>query len=398
MDFDYIIIGAGASGVCCAINAAKRNKRVLLLEHKDRILKKLLVTGNGRCNFTNINASVENYTCEDKDFLNYLFSKYSPRDIIDFFDSIGIVAKEEKKGKVYPRSLQASSVVDALRKTLEYLNVNVKVDFKIDNIHSKNGIYYVNEYSAKKLVIATGGNSYKELGSDGSGYNIAKKFGHSITELKPVMVQLKAEAEYVKGLEGIRQDVMLQVFKKEKLLRKDFGELLFTTTGISGPTVFNLSYLTALHGFDLDFVIDFMPEISKEELVSLLLKRREKLFYLELTDFLNGIVHKKLGMFLLKKSNIEKLNEPIYILEDNDIEYIAKNLKEYRIRCYDSLGFKQAQVTAGGVDTREINHNFESKKHKNLYFIGEILDVFGDCGGYNLQYAFASGLLVGGSE
>ncbi len=395
MVFDYIIIGAGASGCICAIEALKKGKKVLLIEHKDRILKKVLVTGNGRCNFTNKNASFKNYYGNNKELIKNLFKKYDSNCVIKYFEELGILAREEAKGKMYPNSMQASSIVDAIRNSLEYLGVTLLVNTEIEKAYKKGDIFYVNEYKGKKLVISTGGCSYKQLGSDGSGYDIAKSFGHTLTKLNPVLVQLMAEKEYVKGLEGIRQDVDLKVYKDDKLLRSDFGELLFTPYGISGPTIFNTSYLTALYGFDLDFVVDFMPEINKEKLKEYLLERRDKLYFLEAVDFLNGVLHKKLGMFLLKKSGLDKLNIPCYEIKDKYLDSLVENIKAYKIKAYDTMGFKQAQVTAGGIDSDEVDISFQSKIHKNLYFIGEVLDIFGDCGGYNLQFAFASGLSVG---
>lgn len=398
MVFDYIIIGAGASGVTAAISLAEKNKKVLLIEHKDRILKKLLVTGNGRCNFTNINAKSSNYYSENSNLVNELFSKYTSEDIIKFFEKIGILSVVLENGKVYPKSLQASSVVDMLKIYLEHKNVEVKLDFKIDKIVKKDNLFHIKDFKSKKLVIATGGNSYKQLGSDGSGYELAKKFGHSITELRPVLVQLKTEKEYVKGLEGIKQEVVLTCKIKDKVLREDKGELLFTSYGVSGPVIFNQSVLTAKYGFSLDFYIDFLPEYNYKELFDILKERKEKLAYLELTDYLNAIVNKKLGMFLLKKSGIDKLNKSVNSIDDKILNELVKNLKEYKFKAYDTSGFAQAQVTAGGVNTKEINEKtLESKLVKNLYFCGEILDVYGDCGGYNLQFAFASGLLIGDS-
>lgn len=396
MVFDYIIIGAGASGSVCAIELLKKGKKVLIIEHKDRILKKVLVTGNGRCNFTNKNATEFNYYGNNRELIKNTLKKYDPYYIINYFENLGILAKEENRGKMYPNSLQASSIVDVLRNQLEYLSCSIVYSTEIEKCYKKNDIFYVNEYKSKNLIIATGGNSYKELGSDGTGYIIAKSFGHTITELKPVLVQLQTEKEYVKGLEGIRQDVNLSVLNKGKFLRADFGELLFTPYGISGPTVFNLSYLTALYGFDLEFIIDFMPSMNNYELYDYLVKRRDTLYFMEALDFLNGVVHKKLGMFLFKKSGLEKLNIPIYEISDKIIKNLVENIKKYTIKVFDTTGFKKAQVTAGGVDSIEVDLNFQSKKHKNLYFIGEILDIFGDCGGYNLQFAFASALLVGG--
>lgn len=391
MIYDYIIIGAGASGVLACINLIRNGKKVLLIEKTDRILKKILVTGNGRCNFTNINASPKNYYSQKSGFVDYLFTKYPPEKIIQFFNDLGLEAIEENFGKMYPRSFQASSVVDVLRFELEKLNAEILLNYDIKNI-SYGNLFHIDEYTSKNVIIAVGGNSYNSF----NGYDIARKFGHRITKLTPILVQLKCDKQYIQGLEGIKQEVNLTAYNKGKIVRKEAGELLFTTYGISGSAVFNISPVIAKYGFDIEFKIDFLPEISEDKLIEMLFERRDKLSYLKISDFLVGFLHKKFSMFLLKKSGIDKLLGNVSDISDETIFILASNIKRYSVISFDTMGFKNSQVTAGGVDTNQINpKTYESKLVKNLYFCGEVLDVYGDCGGYNLQFAFASGLLVG---
>lgn len=398
MVFDCIIIGAGAAGVVCSIEAGSRKKKILLLEHKDRILKKVLVTGNGRCNFTNLNADYTKYTGINEKLIKNLLNNYGSSKVINFFENLGICPYTENKGKTYPRSLQASSIVDSLRLKLDELNIETKLEYIIDKIEKNGELFCVNnKYYSKKLVLATGGYSYQNLGSDGSGYNLAKKFGHSLTELTPILVQLKTEKEYVKGLEGIKVDAVVSAKYMNECIRKEKGELLFTPYGISGPTIFNLSYLLPKYMFNLVYSVDFVPEMEEFKLVQYLYKRKKILNKLEATEFLNGFLPKKLGMFLLKKAGIDKLNLSIKEIDDKTINKLANLLKKYKIKANDTMGFKQAQVTAGGINTKDINEiTLESKLVKGLYFVGEIMDIYGECGGYNLQFAFATGLLVGG--
>lgn len=398
MVFDCVIVGGGASGMLCAISATLRGKRAIILEHKDRVLKKVLVTGNGRCNFTNKNATAKNYTSSKENFVNYLFEKYPASKVIDFFEDMGVLATAGKNGKMYPMSLQASSIVDAIRNYANFLNIAIKLETEVNKIEKVKDYFLINGIQTKNIVIATGGYSFKELGSDGSGYELAKSLGHSITELTPILVQLRTDKEYIKGLEGIRLDVKLSAYYKNDMIREEVGELLFTPYGISGPTVFNMSYLIPKYSYDILFKVDFIPDIEKEKLKSLLYNRRDKFGYLEAAEFFNTILPKKLGQFLLKKVGIEKLNINISTIDDKILEKLVEIIKGYEIKCYDTMGFKQAQVTAGGVDTRQVDEKtFMSKLVKNVYFCGEVLDVYGECGGYNLQYAFASGMLVGES-
>lgn len=395
------IIGAGASGAVLAILLAEKGYRVTLIERKDRILKKLLVTGNGTCNYTNIKATYSNYFSIDKKISEDIFKEFSYKDVLEFFRSIGIEPSIEDSGKVYPNSYQASSVVDALRFKLEsFDNIDIILNEDVEKIRKKNNKFNLTtnnaEYIFDKVILAAGGNSYKELGSNGSGYLLASKMGHTCTEIYPILVQLKSKKEYIKGLEGVKLPVILKAFVNGNKIREDKNELLFTPYGISGPTVFNLSYLTALYGFEnVDFYVDFLPNIDKKELKKNIFDRIYRLGYLNSEYLLNGLVNKKLGLFLLKKSGLEKLDIKVSKIDKSIINRLVDNLKNYHIKVYDTMGFSNAQVTAGGIKLSEVNNRtLESNIVKGLYIIGEVLDVFGDCGGYNLTWCFMSSFAV----
>ncbi|WP_064614507.1 NAD(P)/FAD-dependent oxidoreductase [Streptobacillus moniliformis] len=397
------IIGAGASGILCAIYAAQRGYDVVIFERKDRMLKKVLVTGNGTCNFTNINAGYRNYFSIEEKIDERIFNEYSFEDVLSFFKKIGIEYKVEKFGKVYPLSYQASAIVDTLRFKVESMkNIEVKYEFEVSKVRKKNLKFNVSSVSNEtivvdKLVIAAGGISYPELGSNGSGYDLAIKMGHSRTEIFPVLVQLKVDKKYAKGLEGVKQKVKLSVYNNNELLRSDENELLFTAYGVSGPCIFNLSYLTALYNLDdLYWNVDFLSMYSEDELRTLLYTRKKDLGYLEIEYYLNGLVNKKFASYLLKSVGIEKLNFKVSEIDDEIIEKLVEKLKKFVFKVYDTTGFSNAQVTAGGIRINEVdNYSLESKIVKGLYFTGEILDVFGDCGGYNLNWCFISGMHVG---
>jgi predicted Rossmann fold flavoprotein len=400
---EAVVIGGGAAGFTAAITAKRNGLDIIIMERKDRVLKKVLATGNGRCNYTNINADISNYYGENKEFAKDALEQFTPEDSINFFEKLGIVHKIEGSGKVYPYSGQASSVVDALRFEAARLEIPIYANFDVTKIEYKNSLFKIfsNDgnriITCKKLILAAGGCSYPELGSNGSGYKLAEMMGHKSTELKPALVQLKTEKEPVKGLQGIKVNAKLTAYYKEKELDSSEGELLFTDYGISGPVVFNLSYLSALYEKPL-FRADLMPEYDIKNIENMLFVRRENLNHMRMEDFLTGMLNKKLGQLLLKRSGIEKLSLPVAELSDERISQIAFLIKNYDIRIIETTGFRNAQVTAGGVRTDGINSKtMESEKVKNLYFAGEILDIFGDCGGYNLQWAWTSGYLAGKS-
>lgn len=400
MKTEIAVIGGGASGLMAAITAKKSEKEVVILERKDRILKKVLITGNGRCNITNVNANISNYFGKNISSVENILNRFTPQDTMDFFNGLGIVCNEENRGKVYPLSGQASSVVDALRFEAEKLGIKIETEFYVRKIEKDGFKFRIYSEDRKKIeagrvIIAAGGQSYPELGSNGSGFELAKELGHSVTKLSPSIVQLKTEKNQVKGLQGIKTDVAVTAYGDNKKICTYDGELLFTDYGISGNVVFNISFVMPLYK-DVEFEIDFMEKFDYNELYEMLKERKKIMSHLTMENYFNGMINKKLGQFLSKVSGIEKLSKPVKDLNDSDIRKLCTVLKKYRVKILETTGFKNAQVTAGGVLLDEVNiETLESKIVKGLYFSGEVLDVYGECGGFNLQWAWASGHIAG---
>ena len=400
MKTEIAVIGGGASGLMAAITAKKSGKEVIILERKDRILKKVLITGNGRCNITNVNANISNYFGKNISSVENILNRFTPQDTMDFFNELGIVCNEENRGKVYPLSGQASSVVDALRFEAERLGIKIETEFYVRKIEKDGFKFRIYSEDRKKIeagrvILAAGGQSYPELGSNGSGFELAKELGHSVTKLSPSIVQLKTEKHQVKGLQGIKTDVAVTAYGDNKKICTYDGELLFTDYGISGNVVFNISFVIPLYK-NVEFEIDFMEKFDYNELYEMLKERKRILSHLTMENYFNGMINKKLGQFLSKVSGIEKLSKPVKDLNDSDIRKLCTVLKKYRVKILETTGFKNAQVTAGGVSLDEVNtETLESKIVKGLYFSGEVLDVYGECGGFNLQWAWASGYIAG---
>jgi flavoprotein family protein len=400
MKTEIAVIGGGASGLMAAITAKKSGKEVVILERKDRILKKVLITGNGRCNITNVNANISNYFGKNIFSVENILNRFTPQDTMDFFNGLGIVCNEENRGKVYPLSGQASSVVDALRFEAEKLGIKIETEFYVRKIEKDGFKFRIYSEDRKKIeagrvILAAGGQSYPELGSNGSGFELAKELGHSVTKLSPSIVQLKTEKNQVKGLQGIKTDVAVTAYGDNKKICTYDGELLFTDYGISGNVVFNISFVMPLYK-NVEFEIDFMEKFDYNELYEMLKERKRILSHLTMENYFNGMINKKLGQFLSKVSGIEKLSKPVKDLNDSDIRKLCTVLKKYRVKILETTGFKNAQVTAGGVSLDEVNtETLESKIVKGLYFSGEVLDVYGECGGFNLQWAWASGYIAG---
>ena len=400
MKTEIAVIGGGASGLMAAVTAKKSGKEVIILERKDRILKKVLITGNGRCNITNVNANISNYFGKNISSVENILNRFTPQDTMDFFNELGIICNEENRGKVYPLSGQASSVVDALRFEAERLGIKIETEFYVRKIEKDGFKFRIYSEDRKKIeagrvILAAGGQSYPELGSNGSGFELAKELGHSVTKLSPSIVQLKTEKHQVKGLQGIKTDVAVTAYGDNKKICTYDGELLFTDYGISGNVVFNISFVMPLYK-NVEFEIDFMEKFDYNELYEILKERKKMMSHLTMENYFNGMINKKLGQFLSKVSGIEKLSKPVKDLNDSEIRKLCTVLKKYRIKILDTTGFRNAQVTAGGVSLDEVNsETLESRIVKGLYFSGEVLDVYGECGGFNLQWAWASGYIAG---
>lgn len=382
-----IIIGAGAAGLAAGICAARNQSEVTIIEHEKQTGKKILITGNGHCNLTNEQLDNSKYY-GNTEFIDYILHQFDTSDAIDFFQSLGLYTCS-KNGYVYPMNLQASTVLNFLRETAIHLGVKIKTNNTVTNIRQENNKFYVNigiELECEKLIIATGGCSFPKTGSDGSGYELAKELGHTIIEPKPALTAFICKDDMLKKASGVR--IRAKVCGKNT---EQTGEIQITDYGISGIPVFNIS--RRIDPGD-SVTIDFAPDIDLEplaEMISHLLSQNGE----TVIDFaLNGIFHEKLTIVITEKLKLH--NRPCNTIHENDIRKITELIKNYKVQVQKRRGFDFAQVTAGGVSTDEINPmTMESKKIQNLYFAGEIMNVDGICGGYNLHFAWATGIIAG---
>ena len=394
------IIGAGASGMMAAVAAAEHGAKVTLLEHSDRIGKKILVTGNGKCNLTNLNVSKDDYRGNHPCFVVPILEEFGIQDTLTFFEKKGLFWKE-REGYVYPISGQASTVLDLLRYTLEQCRVNVVTDCKIKNIQKKQDFLVQTEngnYSFDRLILATGGKAAPKTGSDGSGLLLAKKLGHTVIRPFPALVQLRCQETYFKSISGIRTDVVLTLSLDGRIHCVEEGELQITDYGISGIPTFQLSRYAA-EGLakkqNVAVGIDLFPQFSEDRLLALLLERKMQCpGTTDLERFMTGMLNKKLNFFVLKQCGLLP-SDTISSLREQDIQKITLFLKNWNVTITETNSMDQAQISAGGVDTLELKPFLESKIVEGLYFAGEILDIDGRCGGYNLQWAWSSGYVAG---
>ena len=392
-DNSIAVIGGGASGMLAALSAARTGAEVTIYEACDRVGKKILATGNGRCNMTNINADIKDYHGKNPSFINGVKEQFWVKETLEFFQDLGLLYKTEEKGKVYPYSDTATSVLDVLRIALEQSNVHIVTNTEIKElIKKKNGFMLVSfgneRYFHNKVIVATGGKAAPALGSKGSGYEILQKFGHTLTELKPSLVQLKTDGDVAKKLKGIKLQGTLTIEN-----RSETGEILFTEYGLSGPPVF---YLSAYAKEKSNAYIDIMPDYKKDDIISILYTRICKNPSVRLESFFVGMLNKRVGEVFLKSIGIAPLSRRADTLSEEEIERIASSLKAWEFTVSGTMSWNNAQVTRGGICTDEFDpKTLQSKKQPGIYACGEILDIDGDCGGYNLQWAWASGHIAG---
>lgn len=405
---NVIIIGGGAAGMMAAITAARNNNKVTLIEKNEKLGKKLFITGKGRCNFTNAGdeEDIFNSIVTNKKFMYSSLRGFSNYDCMGFFDELGLKFKIERGNRVFPESDHSSDVIGALSRQMKKLGVNVLLNTQVVAVNEENGEFagvVVKDASGQKeikgdaCVIATGGNSYSSTGSTGDGYRFAKSLGHSITPILPALVPLNVREEWEELLMGLSlKNIEVTFYDGDKKVFTDFGEMLFTHFGISGPVVLSASsYIGKYQGKELKFMIDLKPALNKDQLDHRVLKDFNKALNKDFVNSLDNLLPKKLIPVIVELSGIpehKKVNE----ITKKERETLVSLLKRLELTITGVRGFKEAIITQGGVNVKEIDPGtMESKKVKGLYFAGEVLDLDAVTGGFNLQIAWSTGYLAG---
>lgn len=401
-----VIIGGGASGLTAAIWAARSGAEVTVIEHMDRVGKKILSTGNGRCNLTNSRLDSTCYHCQDRSFPMKVIGQFGWKDTLRWFASMGVLCKTRMETYYYPVSDQASAILDTLRLECGRLGVELRTGCEPQKIRyerKKGRTFFQIDtdqgiFQSDSLILACGSKAAPSSGSDGSGYVLAKALGHRVIKPLPALVQLRCQGNHYRQLAGIRADVRLALYVEGEKVGEDKGELQLTDYGISGIPVFQLSHLAARALDEKKRVlmkIDFLPFMDMEE-TRLFLRQRFLDFGDRLgEDILTGVVNKKLAQVLLKQAQI-RLDQPAGQVSRRQREMLLKSIKAYEALISSANPFANAQVCSGGVDTAEIDpRTMGSKLVPELYLAGELLDVDGICGGYNLQWAWSSGKIAG---
>lgn len=403
MEENICIIGAGPAGIISAGIASSRGKKVTLIEKNDKIGKKLFITGKGRCNITN-NAPIEEFfdnIIRNKNFLYSSFYTFNNEDIIGLLERYGLKVKVERGNRVFPVSNKSSDVIKTLEKFLLDNNVDILLNTNVEKIEVNQDKFHIKannkDFNFDKIVIATGGKSYPTTGSTGDGYRFAEEMGHTITDLNPSLVPIETKEEYSKDLQGLSlKNVEISAFVNNKSIYKEFGEMIFTHYGISGPIVLSMSnYLHKYTKKDIKILIDLKPALSHEKLDNRILRDFEKYNNKQFKNSLNDLLPKKFIPVIIRLSNINP-EKPINQITKEERIRVLELIKGFPITFKSFRPIEEAIVTSGGVNVKEINPStMESKLQAGLFFAGEVLDIHGLTGGYNLQIAYSTGYLAG---
>lgn len=393
-----IVIGGGASGLVAAIYAAQTND-VVLLEKNSKCGKKLLITGNGKCNYWNEDFNVSHFNSSNLDLLKKIISADNKNKILRFFDEIGIVPRV-KNGYYYPMSNQAISIQTALLKQAKLYKVVIKTESEVIDVKYQDKYQVITSdkiYECEKLIIATGSMAAPNTGSTGDGYRILSKFNHNLIKPTPALVQLISKGSFLKKWSGIRCDAGLSLYEDNCLIKQSLGEIQLTDYGISGVCTFQLSGLVS-RGLSLQkketIEINFLPWLKKD-FINYMDMRNSKVKSRMISELLDSFFNYKLVNIILELSGIkqDELWENIPLEKKNKLKI---NVTCFKLQIVDTKGFEHSQTCTGGIPLSEINLNtMESKKSKNLFITGELLDADGQCGGYNLGFAFITGMLAG---
>ncbi|MCI8599333.1 MAG: NAD(P)/FAD-dependent oxidoreductase [Lachnospiraceae bacterium] len=396
-----LIIGGGASGLMAAVSAARAGAVVTVLEHNKQVGKKLLITGNGRCNLTNVNQDSRNYRGGVPGFAKQVLDSFGMHDTLRLFTELGIFTKN-RNGYLYPYSDQASAVVEALRMEAEHRKVKLALNTQIKGISCKDSGFEVQTegwvYRGDALILAAGSCAAPQTGSDGSGYIYAKKLGHCIIKPLPALVQLRSRDKRMEKLAGLRMDAKVILQRDGEIVEREEGEVQFTAYGLSGIPIFQLSRYASRaleDGKKVEIELDLMPVFEEEPFAAFLNTRIALGAYKTIEQLLIGLFPKKMAECLRDTAKLSK-GKTAEELTEEERQALIFECKHFRVQISSCNGFEQAQACCGGVDTAQVNPGtMESQLVKGLYFAGEILDIDGTCGGYNLQWAWSSGYLAG---
>ena len=392
------IIGGGASGMAAALAAAETSDvQVVLMERQARVGRKLQATGNGRCNLSNLHAANGGYHGLDPSFSKPALEAFDPEATLEWFHGLGLFTVTEASGKVYPYSDQANSVVDVLRLNLEKPNITLKTGFEVQKIKKEAEGFSVTDGEetvfCHKLIVACGGLAGTKLGGSMAGYKLLGKLGHRATKLRPALVQLKCAWGGVAALKGVRANCHVRILRDGTTFAESTGELQFTEYGLSGPVIFETSRDVCYGPGEWSCRLDFLPSVTEEMLEKEVRRRRGT--DLPMDELLTGILHNRLGRVLTKAAGIQG-KQLVSQLSESELREVCRSVKAFEIELTEPMGMDSAQVTAGGVMTDGFDpHTMESRVVPGLYACGEVLDIDGDCGGYNLQWAWSSGRCAG---
>lgn len=394
-----VIVGGGASGMIAAIYAARNHHKVTIIEKNKILGKKILITGNGKCNYYNSNQDLNHYHSTNFENIGDIINEKNNHEILKFFDSIGIIPKI-KDGYYYPYSNQATSIQTALIKEIELLNIHLLLEETVQDIMFENSFVIKTDkrvISADKVILSTGSKAYPKTGSDGMGYELAKKFHHNIIKPLPALTGLRGNEPWFNDWSGIRSDVIVSLYENDILIKKEIGEIQLTNYGVSGICIFNLSNVVA-RGLEQNkkekISINFLPFLE-EDFISFMDRRNQIVLNRTVQELLDGLLNYKLVNLILKLTKIDRMmtwNQ----LDNQKKKLLQQKLTEFDLQIVDTNSFEQSQICSGGIPLNEIDpKTMESKCQKGLYIIGELLDVDGDCGGYNLNFAWNTGYLAG---
>ncbi|MBQ8162120.1 MAG: aminoacetone oxidase family FAD-binding enzyme [Clostridia bacterium] len=394
--WDLLIVGGGAAGLSAAVAAASLGDRVLVLERMDRVGKKLLATGNGRCNLMN---KLDRRYPAGETLAGAVLDQFGPRDQEAFWQWMGLRLRQEDQGRVYPASLQASTVLDVLRFQMERLGVQVRCSCKVEKIWEEQGLWHASigdeVLSGKRLLVCGGGQAQPKLGSNGSCYGLLQDLGLKVSGPSPALSQVETDTRPIRGLDGIRVKSRVRVFREQKEIYSDTGEVLFTSYGLSGVCIMNASEFCALGKTEISLDLLSPMGLDAARMAGELRRRRDSWGGQMCEQLLCGICVPRLSMCLIKKSGIP-VKADIGILTDRSLEKLVREMEDFRLCVHGIRGFDMCQVTKGGLAVSQVQPgNMEIRGKAGLHAAGEVLDVHGSCGGYNLMFAFAGGILAG---